>query len=151
MHIVTHSDTGFNNEVQEHSRNGAHICLSKEDDCPHWNGVLLTLASTMKPVYSLAAEAELAALYVTAKTMVTIHQLLVEMSWPQGRAAIQTDNSTANGVVKMTIVPQISKAMDLSLHWLRYREAKDQFWIYWAPGVNNRGITAPSTTHPSTT
>ena len=91
----------------------------------------------MKPVYSSAAEAKLATLYNTAKTMVPIRQALVEMGWPQKRSPIQTDNLTADGVVNMTIVPQKMKAMDLSLHWLRCREAQGQFRIYWASGVDN--------------
>ena len=139
MHLAAHSDAGFNNESKGRSRNGAHIFLSEDENSPRWNGALLTLASIMKPVYGSAAEAELAALYVTAKTMVPIRQSLVEMGWPQGRASLQTDNSTADGVVNMTIVPRKLKAMDLSLHWLRYREAQEQFRIYWAPGADNWG------------
>ena len=139
MHLAAHSDAGFNNESKGRSRNGAHIFLSEDENSPRWNGALLTLASIMKPVYGSAAEAELAALYVTAKTMVPIRQSLVEMGWPHGRASLQTDNSTADGVVNMTIVPRKLKAMDLSLHWLRYREAQEQFRIYWAPGADNWG------------
>ena len=135
MHFAAHSGARFNNESQGHSQNRAHI---EDDDCPRWKGALLTLVSIMKPVYALAAKTELAALYVTAKTMVPIHQSLIEMGWPQGRSAIQPGNSTANDVI-MTNVPQNLKAMHLSLHWLRYSEAHDQFWIYWAPGVNNWG------------
>ena len=89
------------------------------------------------PVYSSAAEAELAGLFETAKAMVPLRQALVEMKWPQQRSAIQTDNSTADGVVNNTIVPRKLKAMDLRLHWLRCREAQGQFRIYWAPGVDN--------------
>ncbi len=70
----------------------------------------------MKPVYSLAAEAELAALFETANTMVPLRQALIEMKWPQNQSAIQIDNSTADGVVNNTIVLRKLKAMDLRLH-----------------------------------
>ena len=59
----------------------------------------------MKPVYSSAAEAELAALFETAKAMVPLQKALIKMKWLQKQSAIQTDNSTANGVVNNTIVP----------------------------------------------
>ena len=86
-----------------------------------------------------AVDAELAALFETAKAMVPLRQALIKMGWPQGQSAIQTDNTTANGVVNNTIVPKKLKAMDLRLHWLRCREAQGQFRIYWEKGVANWG------------
>ena len=71
--------------------------------------------------------------------MVPLRQALCEMGWPQGRSPIQTDNSTADGVVNNTIVPEKLKSMDLRLHWLRCREAQGQFRFYWAPGAENWG------------
>ena len=44
MHLAAHSDAGFNNELQGHSRNGAHVFLSEDEDSTRWNGALLTLA-----------------------------------------------------------------------------------------------------------
>ena len=38
-----------------------------------------------------AAEAEMAALYITAKKMVPMRNTLIEMGWPQPKAPIQTD------------------------------------------------------------
>ena len=139
MQLAAHSDAGFHNETKGRSRNGAHIFLSEDDERPRWNGAVLTLAGIMKNVLSSAAEAELAALFETAKTMVPLRQALVEMGWPQGRSPIQTDNTTANGVVNNTIVPRNLKAMDLRLHWLRCREAQGQFKIYWEKGEENWG------------
>ena len=45
---------------------------------------------------------------------------------------IQTDNSAAAGVVNNTIVPRKLKTKDRRLHWLRCREAQDQFRYYRA-------------------
>ena len=69
--------------------------------------------------------------------MVPLRQALSKMGWPQGKSPIQTDNSTANGVVNNTIVVKQLKAMDLRLHWLRYREFQGQFRVFWAPGGDN--------------
>ena len=74
-----------------------------------------------------AAEAKLGALYECAREMVPLRQALNDMGWPQGKSSIQTDNSTADGVVNNTIVPKRLKSMDMRLHWLRCRDAQDQF------------------------
>ena len=52
---------------------------------------------------SSAAEAELAALYINAREAVYIRQILHEMGHPQPRTPIQTDNSTAEGVINNKI------------------------------------------------
>eukprot|EP00804_Cyclotella_cryptica_P014938 CCRYP_000561-RA/>CCRYP_000561-RA protein AED:0.47 eAED:0.47 QI:0/-1/0/1/-1/0/1/0/59 len=41
------------------------------------------------------------------------------MGHPQPPTPIQTDNSTALGVVNNTIQPKRTKAMDMRFHWLR--------------------------------
>lgn len=139
MVLCAHSDAGFANESKSRSRAGCHIFLSEDESRPRWNGGVLTIASIMKNVLTSAAEAELSAIFECAKAMVPIRQALIEMGWPQGKSPIQTDNSTANGVVNKTIVPKKLKSMDLRLHWLRCREAQGQFRFYWAPGVENWG------------
>ena len=48
---------------------------------------------SIKFVMSSAAEAELAALFMTAKEMVPLRQTLIEMGWPQPKSPIQTDSS----------------------------------------------------------
>jgi len=59
------------------------------------------------------------------------------MGWPQPPSPIQTDNSTASSVVNNKIVTRKLKAMDLRYHWLRCRQAQNQFRFYWAPGQQN--------------
>ena len=70
------------------------------------------------------AEAELAALYITAQKIVPMRQTLIEMGWRKPPTPIQTDNRTARGVVNKQIVAKKLKSMDLRLHWLRCWEAK---------------------------
>jgi hypothetical protein len=91
----------------------------------------------MKFVMSSAAEAELGALYTTAKKMVPLRQTLIKMGWPQSRTPIQMDNSTAFGVTNLTIVPRKTKSMELCLWWLRCRESQQQFRYYWDKGSHN--------------
>jgi hypothetical protein len=48
---------------------------------------------------SSAAKAELGALYLNAKEAIYLQQILEEMGHPQPKTPIQTDNSTAEGVI----------------------------------------------------
>ena len=86
---------------------------------------------------SSAAEAELGAIYLNAREAVYLRQILTEMGHPQPRTPIQTDNSTAEGVINNKIQPKRTKAMDMRYHWLRDREAQEQLRIHWKPGKTN--------------
>jgi len=86
---------------------------------------------------SSAAEAELGALFINAKEVVHLRHILEEMGHPQPRTPIQTDNTTAEGVINNKIQPKRTKAMDMRFHWLRDREAQGQFNVYWRPGNTN--------------
>ena len=88
---------------------------------------------------SLAAEAELGALFICAREAVYIRLILKEMGHPQPPTPIQTDNSTAEGVVNSKIQPKRTKAMDMRFHWLRDRETLKQLRIYWRAGKLNLG------------
>ena len=48
-------------------------------------------------------------------------------------------NSTAAGVVKITISPRKIKTMDGRLQWIRCRETQGKFWYNWASGSLNWG------------
>ncbi len=86
---------------------------------------------------SSAAEAELGALYLNAREAVYLRQKIIKMGHPQPRTPIQTDNSTADGVINNKIQPRRTKAMDMRFHWLCDRESQGQFKIYWRPGKTN--------------
>ena len=85
------------------------------------------------------AEAEMAALYITAKKMIPLRNTLIKMSWQQPRSPIQIDNSTAVGFTNKIIVNKPTKSADMKLWWLRDRESQDQFRYYWAPGSEHEG------------
>ena len=61
------------------------------------------------------------------------------MGQPQPPTTVQTDNTTALGVVENTIAPQRTKAMDMRFHWLRDRIQQRQFRHYWMPVPHNKG------------
>ena len=137
MVLAAHSDASYLTEQQARSRAGAHIFLAEDDPIPRQNGPVLTLSQIIKYVMASAAEAELAALYNTAREMIPLRNALEEMGWKQPRSPIQTDNSTATGFIHDTIVQKRIKMIWMRLHWLRCRAAQGQFRFYWDKGVTN--------------
>jgi hypothetical protein len=137
MILCIHSDAGYANEKNARSRAGGHFFISNNDQHPINNGAIMTNATIIKAVMSSAAEAELGALFLNAKEGVYLRQILTEMGHPQPRTPLQTDNTTAEGVINNKIQPKRTKAMDMRFHWLRDCEAQGQFRIHWRPGKTN--------------
>ena len=137
MVLAVHSDASYLSEPKARSRVGGHFFMSADTDDPPNNGAVLNISKIILSVMSSAAEAELAALYVNAREAVPMRQLLEEMGHKQPRTPMQTDNSTALGVVTNNIQPRRTKAMDMRFHWLRCRDAQGQFKYYWRPGPTN--------------
>ena len=101
------------------------------------NGPIAVNAKIIKNVMSSASEAKIGALYMNAKLAVPMRTTLAELGHPQPPTPIQTDNSTANGIVNSTIRQNQSKAIDMRFYWLRDRVEQNQFLIYWAPRAIN--------------
>jgi hypothetical protein len=137
MVLAAHSDASYLTEPGSRSRAGAHIFLSEDDPVPRHNMPVLTISQIIKYVMASAAEAELAALYITARELIPLRNALEEMGWTQPKTPIQTDNSTATGFVNDTIIQRRIKMIWMRLHWLRCREAQGQFRFYWDRGSAN--------------
>ena len=113
--------------------------MSEDIEYPENNEAVLTIAQIIKAVMSSAAEAELGALYINSREAIPQRHLLEQMGHPQPPTPIQVDNTTALGVVKNTIQPKRTEAMDMQFHWLRCRDNQKQFRTYWRAGSTNRG------------
>jgi DNA-dependent RNA polymerase auxiliary subunit epsilon len=137
MVLAVHSDASYLSEAGARSRAGGHFFMSTDTEDPPNNGAIINTSTIIKSVMSSAAEAELAGLYINASQAVAIRQLLHEMGHNQPRTPIQTDNSTALGVVTNNIQPRRTKSMDMRFYWLRCRDAQGQFRYYWRPGPTN--------------
>ena len=147
MILAIHSDASYLSERAARSRVGGHFFLSKDDPIPADNGAILTISTIIKAVMTSAAEAELGGLYINAREAVYIRQILEALGHKQPRTPIQTDNSTAEGIINNKILPKATKAMDMRFHWLRCREAQKQFRFFWRPGPANKA-DYPSKHHP---
>jgi hypothetical protein len=148
MILAAHSDASYLSEPEARSRAGGHIFLSNDVEYPPNNGSILTIAQVIKRVMSSATEAEMAALFIVAKECVYIRLVLEEMGHKQPATPIQTDNSTAEGVINKKVQPKRTKAMDMNLYWLRDRETLKQFRTYWRSGKLNLA-DYPTKHHPA--
>jgi hypothetical protein len=128
MILVVHSNAGYCNEKKLRRRAGGHFFLSNKDKFPPNNGAIFTNATIIKAVMASAAKAELGALYLNAKEVVYLQQILIEMGHPQPQTPIQTDNMTAEGVTNKKNTANMR---------LRNRKSQDQFKIYWRPRKTN--------------
>jgi hypothetical protein len=137
MVLAVHSDASYLSEPKARSRAGGHFFMSFNSNDPPNNGAILNIAHIIKNVMSSATEAELAALYIMAREAVYIRCVLEELGHKQPPTPIQTDNAMAEAVVNGKVQPKRTKAMDMRFHWLRDRENRNQFKIYWRPGKTN--------------
>jgi hypothetical protein len=131
MVLAIHSDASYLSEPKSRSRAGGHMFMAGKDKIPINNGAVLNILQIIRAVMSSAAEAELGALFINAKTAVSMRQTLIKLGHPQPRTPIQTDNATAHALLTNKILPKALKAMDMRFHWLRCRDAQDQFRYYW--------------------
>ena len=76
MVIAVHSDASYLSETKARSRVGGHFFLSENDEYPSNNGAVLTIAQIIKAVISLAAEAEIGALYINSREAVPQRHIL---------------------------------------------------------------------------
>jgi hypothetical protein len=84
---------------------------------PPNNGTILTIATIIKAVMFSTAEAELGALFIKAKEAIHLQQILEEMGHSQPRTPLQTNNTTAEGLINNKIQQKRTKAMDMRYHW----------------------------------
>jgi hypothetical protein len=100
------------------------------EDIPINNGAVLNILQIIRAVMSSAAEAKPGALFINAKTVVSMQCRLKEIGHPLTRNPIQTNNLTAHALLTNKIVPKALKAMVMKIHWLRCRKAQGQYQFY---------------------
>jgi hypothetical protein len=137
LHI--YSNAAYLTEPKARSRAGGHHYLGNLPGKPTiLNGPILNISKVLlKGVMSSAAEAEIGALYLNAKEATVIRTTLDEMGHPQPATPMETDNSTACGIMNRTVKQVRSKAIDMRFYWVRDCVEQGHFRIYWAPGVKN--------------
>jgi hypothetical protein len=136
LHI--HSDASYLSVSNARSRLGGLFFLgNKSPEQETLNGSILNVATVIKNVVASAAESEVGACFHNAQSGAPLRVTLTELGHTQPPTPLQTDTSTAYGIVNETIKQKRSKAMDMRYHWLTDRVRKKQFDVYWRPGREN--------------
>ena len=110
--------------------------MSSDSETPPNNGAVMTISQIIKAVLSSAAEAEVGALFINCREAVPARHVLEFLGHKQPPTPMQTDNTTALGVVNQNVMKKL-KAMDMKYHWLRCRISQNQFRHYWKAGKTN--------------
>ena len=142
MILQAHSDASYLSAPKARSRAGAYFFLGSlpKDGHPiRLNGAIDIMCEVLKSVAASAAEAELGALFLTARRLKVMRLTLHELGHPQPPTPIHIDNTTAVGIVNNTIKRQRSRAMEMRYFWLLDQEAQRLFKFYHQPGQENLG------------
>jgi hypothetical protein len=138
MVLQVSSDASYLLEPEARSRTGGQFYLVNNNDRQQQiNGPILCLSSIIKHVMSSAAEAEVGSIFSNAKEAAPLRVMLEEMGHCQPPTPIQTNNSTAYGILNNKLNQKSSKAMDMRFYWVRDRIAQQQYRVYWEPGGEN--------------
>jgi hypothetical protein len=138
MVLAGHSDASYLSKSNAPSRARGHFFMSSDVELLPNNGVVSTISQIIKAVMSLAAEAKVGALFIICRKVVPARHVLEFLGHPQPPTPMQTDNTTALGVVNQNVMKKL-KSMDMKYHWLRCRISQKQFGRYWATGKSNLG------------
>jgi hypothetical protein len=120
MILAGHSNASKLSESNARSQAGGHFFMFNNTVKPPNNSAILTAAQIIKAVMSSAAEAKVGALYINCMEAVPARQTLEFMRHPQPSTPMQTDNTTALGVVNNNVIKEL-KLMDMKYHWLHDR------------------------------
>jgi hypothetical protein len=120
MVLQVSSNISYLSEPAARSRTGGHFYLGNNDDRQQQiNGPILCLSGIIKHVMSSATEAEIGSIFSNAKEASPLRVMLEEMGHHQPPIPIQTDNSTAYGILNKKLNQKCSKAMDMRFYWVR--------------------------------
>ena len=139
MFLAAHSDASYLSETKSQRRVGANLFIARDIAVPENNGAMHTVTPIIKTVMSSAAEAEIGELYINCRKVTPLRHLIEAMGHCQPPTPIQTENSTALGVVTNRIQTTWTKSMDMRFHWLRCLANQRRFRTYWRTGPTNKG------------
>ena len=130
MVLAVHSNASYLHNPQAR-REGGHFFMSSNTTFPANDGTIHNTTQVIKAVMSSAIEAELGALYISAKFVALAQQMIKELGHTQPPMPIQTDNSTTFGVITNKMIPKPTKAFDMYDNWLHNQKQQQQFCFYW--------------------
>ena len=125
LHI--HSNASYLSATESRSRHAGYLFLSNnignkapmpDAPAPPLNAPVQVNSGIIKAILSLAAEAELGALFYNAKDGCRLQNTLQDLGHPQPPTPIQTDNACAAGIANDTVRQKRSKAINMGFYWV---------------------------------
>ena len=118
MILAVHYDASYLSKSGARSCAGGHFFLSDNSANPPNNGGVLAVSQIIKAIMSSAAKAKIGALYINCRAAIPAQHTLTKMGHLQPPTPIQTNNTTALGVVNNTIAPKRTNAMNIRFYWI---------------------------------
>jgi hypothetical protein len=138
MVLLIHSDASYLLVSNARSRLGGLFFLgNKPPEQETLNGSILNVVAVIKKLVASAADSEVEACFHSVQIGAPLRVTLTELGHTQPPTPLQTDNSTAFGILNKKIKQKRSKAMDMRYDWLTDRVCQKQFDVYWRPGREN--------------
>ena len=141
MVLHVESDAAYLVAPKARSRIAGYFHLSahpNKTNNPTINAAIQVECKTLQHVVSSSAEAEVAGIFHNATMALPMRHILESLGHPQPPTPLKTDNATATGFVYDNIHQKRSKSWDMRYHWLRDRQTRQQFDIFWRPGSKNQ-------------
>ena len=107
------------------------------EDINQPNGSIMVISSIMQKIMSSAAEVECGELFYNSKELEALRTTLKEMGHQQQATEIITDNSTSNGIMRVTIKQKRTKSMDVRFYWFRDQVEQKHLEVKCKPGHIN--------------
>jgi hypothetical protein len=86
---------------------------------------------------SLAAEAEIRAVFIKAKEGAVLRTTLEELGHKHPPIPMELDNTTVTGNSNGKIKQKRTKAMGMRFYWIKDRVKQGQYNVYWGPGFQH--------------
>ena len=102
------------------------------------NSFVHVIYTIIRHVVWSAAEAEIAAAFLTMQDVVPIRTTLEEMGHPQNANPIIVENFTCFNFANETIKQNRSKAINMKHYWIQDRIKQGQFFVLLSPGDVNK-------------
>ena len=134
MVLDAHSDASYLSEPKTRSRAGGHFFLSDHSENPPNNRAVLNIYQRIKNVMTLAADAEIGALFINSRQAIPARNTVEEMGHKQPPTPMQTDNTTAIRFITKKLQPKATKSKDMQHWFMRDRQDRKQFRYYWGSG-----------------
>ena len=104
--------------------------MSENANDPKNNRAVLTVAQIIKSIMSLAAEAELGALFINLCQAIPAKTTVEEMGNMHSLTLIQTENTTTLEFTSKNLQPKATKSNDVKFMWIRDQSDQKQFRYY---------------------